>query len=130
VTRPGATRPVAGTLLYATLLIVLLVMPTGLRHQRRGYLQEYDLRLTRRLVTDVVLNFALFVPLGWGLARTARARGLRPAAVVVAGGATTLVFSLAMETVQWFLPLRYSSIVDVAANGAGGLAGAWWAGRG
>jgi VanZ family protein len=124
VSRSRARRPLAGTLVYTALLVVLLVMPTGARHQRRGYLQEYNLTLNRRLVTDVALNLVLFVPLGWGVCRTGRAFGVAPATMVTLAGSIVLGFSLIMEGVQLFMPRRYSSLVDVIADTAGGLLGA------
>ena len=39
-------------------------------------------------------------------------------------GAVAL-YSLAMETVQYFLPTRYSSVIDVVADTFGGSLGAW-----
>jgi glycopeptide antibiotics resistance protein len=125
VTRSRAGRPLAGTLVYTALLVVLLVIPTGARHQRRGYLQEYSLTVNRRLVADVAANLVLFVPLGWGVCRTGRALGVAPATMVPLAGGIVLGFSLIMEGVQLFLPRRYSSLVDVVADTAGGLLGAW-----
>jgi VanZ family protein len=40
--------------------------------------------------------------------------------------AAVALFSLLMETVQYFLPTRYSSAIDVAANAFGGGLGGWF----
>ena len=72
---------------------------------------------------DVAVNFAAYVPLGlllsigWG-ARYGQARGAL-GATLAAG-----VLSLAMESVQMFLPTRIASNVDLLANALGALVGA------
>jgi glycopeptide antibiotics resistance protein len=85
-------------------------------------LREFPQSLTRRFIADIGMNILLFVPLGWGLYRTARRVGVR-SPMLVAGVAGAL-FSLTMETVQYVLPYRYSSVVDVAADTLGVLLGA------
>jgi VanZ family protein len=107
-------------------LTALLVMPMPGTHVRRGYLREFGLRSPRHAVADVVGNVAVFVPLGWGLHRVLRLLRLfrdTPTIITVAG--TVALYSLTMETVQYFLPTRYSSIIDVVADTAGGSLGAW-----
>lgn len=75
---------------------------------------------------DIVLNLALFVPLGVGLALA----GVRPRSAVVVAFALTLLVEVLQLTV---VTGRDSSLGDVAANTAGGLTGyvvarsfAWW----
>ena len=121
--------PLLGTLAYMLLVVAILVAPTSAPHDRRGYLAEYHLPLGRRLAADLAVNIALFVPLGWGLHRTGRGLGVPPRTVLVAAVLAAAVFSLLMETLQFWLPARYSSIVDVLANTAGALLGAWSAAR-
>jgi len=114
-----------GTLVYTILLVILLVAPLSAPHVHRGYLMEFRLPIGRRLIADVAVNIAIFAPLGWGLHRSARRLDLGPSTrfLVVVGSAAA--FSLAMETVQYWLPGRYSSIVDVAVNTVGAAVGAW-----
>jgi len=123
--RPRITPALCGTLAYAIVVIVVLVLPASKPHPRGAFLAEYYLTLSRRAIFDIVSNVLLFVPLGWGLHRIGRLLRVNPSALGIAVGAVTGLFSLTMESVQYFvLTYRYSSIVDVAANTAGALIGA------
>lgn len=64
---------------------------------------------------DILLNVALFVPLGFLLERSL---GVTRTALLC------LLASLAIETIQLFLPGRWSTLSDLLANGLGGLLGA------
>jgi VanZ family protein len=69
---------------------------------------------------DVVANVLLFVPLGFLFRAAARSRaGRHPLGALVAG----LAASAALEAAQLFLPGRFPSLVDVAANGLGAYLG-------
>lgn len=72
---------------------------------------------------DVLVNIAAYVPLGLLLAVALRARFPRGRAVLLAAVLSALV-SLAMETVQMFIPSRIASNLDLLANAAGALLGA------
>jgi glycopeptide antibiotics resistance protein len=122
VARSRLARPLLGTLLYALILVTILVVPISRPHVRRGYLREYSQSINRRLIADIGANVLLFVPLGWGLHRTVRRAGM-PCPMVAVGVAGVL-FSLMMETVQYVLPYRYSSVIDVVADTVGVLLGA------
>jgi VanZ family protein len=74
-------------------------------------------------LTDVLINISAYIPLGFMLALGLR-RWLRPMGAVVAGMALTITVSIAMESIQMFLPARIPSNVDVLANSVGGLIGA------
>jgi VanZ family protein len=72
---------------------------------------------------DVTVNVAAYVPLGLLLsigfgARHGPARGAAAATVCA------VLLSLAMETVQMFLPVRIASNIDLLANSLGALVGA------
>ena len=82
------------------------------------------------MVADVLLNIAIFVPIGWGLHRAARPLCRRPGVLLLAVVVVAAGFSGLMETLQYWLPARYSSAVDVAANTLGALLGAAAAARG
>lgn len=112
-----------GTIVYMLVVVAALVVPASPPHAHRGYLR--DIPLGRRLVADVALNVAIFIPIGWGLRRAARpldraSRTLMLVVVILAAA-----FSLAMEAVQVWLPNRYSSLADVLANTLGATMGAW-----
>lgn len=67
--------------------------------------------------TDVALNVLLFLPLGAGLVLA----GLRPLHAVVVG----VLASAGIEGAQrWLVSGRVASLIDVASNGLGALAGA------
>ena len=102
--------------------MAILVLPISRPYVHRGYLRELPQAITRRFIADIGANILLFVPLGWGLHRAARRAGVR--SPIIAVGVAGAVFSLTMETVQYVLPYRYSSVVDVAANTVGVLLGA------
>jgi glycopeptide antibiotics resistance protein len=106
-------------------VVALLVVPTSAPHEPRGYLTEYQLTLSRRVVADVAVNIAIFVPIGWGLHRAGRRLRVRPGARVLGVAVAAALFSAVMETLQFWLPGRYSSVVDVAANTLGAALGAW-----
>jgi len=73
-----------------------------------------------RLV-DTILNVALFLPIGFLLCSLRQARtGIGWRAVAVASMLSALI-----ESVQVFLPGRFPSSADVAANTAGACAGVW-----
>jgi VanZ family protein len=73
-------------------------------------------------VVDSVVNVGIFVPLGWGLRRLFPPR-VNGALAVLGVGLLGAQFSVTMETLQHFLPMRYSSIFDVAANTIGTIVG-------
>jgi VanZ family protein len=110
--------------LYLLVLLPALLLPFPTSHpHRRAYLMEY--RASRPwLSMDVALNVAVFVPLGWLVARAGHSRGLSSLGMILltAGGCGAL--SLAAETVQFFIPSRHSSVIDVVANTLGAFLGA------
>jgi glycopeptide antibiotics resistance protein len=125
VTRSPLTYPLLGTIAYMLVVVVILIVPAAAPHARSGYLTEYQLPIGRRFIGDVIVNIAMFVPIGWGLHRVARHLGAptRPLALAVA--LVAAAFSVLMETAQFWLPARYSSIVDVVANTLGATLGAF-----
>jgi VanZ family protein len=115
-----------GTIIYAVLLTALLVMPMSGTHIRRGYLREFALRSPRHVIADVVTNVALFVPLGLTVHRMfRRLRLFQDMTMTIAVVVIVALYSLVIETVQYFLPTRYSSMVDVFADTVGASLGAW-----
>lgn len=120
-----ATAPwLVATMLYIGLLLPLLLTPIPRLHAHpRAYLREFPVQI-RALARDVVLNVAVFVPVGWLLTQ-ALWRIPMPAlwAIGVATGLAAIL-SLGVETIQYFITTRYSSIVDVLANTAGAWLGA------
>lgn len=113
------------TVLYATILTVILLSPLRQEpHPRGQYLKE------KTTVGDFVVNVAVFAPLGFGLGRCGRRSSLNQLGLIVVVAVLTCVFSLAVESMQYlWLPGRFSSIVDVAGNTVGAALGAGWATR-
>jgi glycopeptide antibiotics resistance protein len=110
-----------GTLLFTFLLVILFVIPINDPHASAGYLREDP--PVRAIAIEDIVNVVLLVPFGWGVHRIAREAGMR--SPLLAAGIVAAFFSLTIETVQYFLPYRYSSLTDVLANTLGGLWGAW-----
>jgi VanZ family protein len=71
---------------------------------------------------DVVANLLAYAPLGF-LAVLALFPALRGAGAVVAAALVAAALSVSLELLQNFLPARFASNLDVAANSAGGLFG-------
>jgi VanZ family protein len=73
--------------------------------------------------SDIFINILVYLPLGLLTARVMRHR-FGPRAGVLLAAFSCLLLSLAMESLQAFLPGRVSSRLDSLLNGLGGLAGA------
>jgi VanZ family protein len=83
-------------------------------------LSSWAWSLNRFVLRDLVVNVALYAPLGL-TARLAFGRALPAIALGVA-------LSLAMETLQLYVPLRRTSALDLLTNGIGAALGAALAG--
>ena len=84
--------------------------------------RAFDLDVAGRDVIDAARNLVLFA--GWGVVWVMTATGGRRRALVLQATITGLVLSIAVETAQLFSPHRHSSILDLASNTGGALAGA------
>lgn len=72
---------------------------------------------------DIALNVAAYLPLGTMLF-VALQPPLRAAGALVSATLIATLLSLALESVQMFLPVRIASNVDLLSNGAGAASGA------
>jgi VanZ family protein len=72
---------------------------------------------------DVLANAIAYMPLGLLLALGLR-QFFQPVLSVIAGALLTTTVSIAMESMQLFLPARIPSNIDVLANSTGALIGA------
>jgi VanZ family protein len=72
-----------------------------------------------------VLNVVLFMPLGVLLHHKIQNRPVTERSSVALVGMVGLLLSLTVEYLQSYLPTRDSSLIDVVANTAGGLLGAF-----
>jgi VanZ family protein len=76
-------------------------------------------------LTDLLSNVLLFVPIGLLLTATmADGRAPRIGAAAAAAFAASVALSATIEVVQAFVPSRTPSIIDIAAEACGALAGA------
>ncbi|HET7731646.1 MAG TPA: VanZ family protein [Usitatibacter sp.] len=73
--------------------------------------------------SDIAFNFVAYVPFGTLLCLFFRSRGDEGRAILKAV-AVAAGFSFVMELAQLFIPGRVSSVIDLAANTAGAVAGA------
>lgn len=110
--------------LYLLLLLPWVVIETGTRPHPRAYLLEFRHASWAWLAADAIVNVAAFVPLGWLLARGGIDLIASALPRVLIASALCGGLSLGVETVQYFLTSRYSSLIDVLANSLGALAGA------
>jgi hypothetical protein len=76
-------------------------------------------RINRR---DLIVNLGGFVPFGFVMVGFLRSIGRRNHAALVAI-AVGFALSLSIESLQWFIPIRASSLTDVAANFSGTILG-------
>ena len=123
-TVPGAPSRKLQTVfaLYLLLLAVALLFPVGPRRIDQFLSLRQRAPLWRNLV-DGVGNIALFLPVGFlgrHVLRERRRVSWKTDLYLIASG---LVFSLAAECAQYFIPGRYSSLRDVVMNGVGTAAG-------
>lgn len=118
------------TIAYVLLLIVGLGMPLrdsrgrAAAYQRQHHALALDVPPSLRgKARDLSLNVILFIPLGLLGRRSLRRVGVAPlpALLAIVGGSVAL--SLTMETLQHYIPGRYSSLVDVMMNGGGATIG-------
>ncbi len=112
-------------LAYSLVIIYASLQPfTGWRITS-GAFGEFLMQPWPRWITsdDILFNFAAYVPLGFLLALSLRARPAAPAAVAMAC-LTCAALSLTLETAQQYLPSRFASTVDLLVNSTGGAAGA------
>ena len=81
--------------------------------------------LTPRYITrsDIAFNVIAYIPLGLLACLYFRRGGAGKFAILKAAGFAA-VYSIAMEVLQFFVPNRVATLLDVAANAAGGLIGA------
>jgi hypothetical protein len=106
--------------LYVLALLPTLLAPVGRVHVRR-YLREFFYRDLQHAAVETLANVAIFVPLGWCLHRGSRLLGLSERASLGITVATAAAFSWSIETLQYFIATRYSSIIDIAMNTIGAL---------
>lgn len=110
--------------LYLVVLLPLLVTSDGPYPHARAYLLEFRHATARQVITDAILNTVAFVPPGWLLYRAIRDLPMATVSRILVVAGFGAVFSLAVETVQFFIPSRYSSLIDVLTNTGGAVLGA------
>jgi VanZ family protein len=86
-------------------------------------LHSWDLELNRFIIRDIGVNIVLYMPLGFVGCLVFRRRR-RVALPVILCGLVGFLLSCSVELAQAFVPERHTSLVDVATNVLGALAGA------
>jgi VanZ family protein len=124
VSRPATIHVL--TIAYVLALVVGLGMPLrdsrGLAAAYQRYPQALEVPPSfRGKARDLSLNIILFVPLGVLGRRSLRRAGVAPLPTLLAVVGGSLALSLTMETLQHFIPGRFSSLVDVMMNGGGAM---------
>jgi len=84
-----------------------------------------DVLHSHRLLGDVIVNFFLYVPLGFSYARVRSSTGIK---LIFEAGLLGSLLAVSCEFYQVFSPVRYPSMTDVLTNIIGALAGASIAG--
>lgn len=84
--------------------------------------RAFDLNVAGRDVIDAARNLVLFA--GWGVVWVMTATRGRRRTLVLQAALTGLALSAAVETAQLLSPRRHSSLLDLATNTGGALAGA------
>jgi VanZ family protein len=128
VRRPAAVHVL--TIAYGLLLIVALGMPlrdskgTAAAYRRQHHPLSIGVPPSLRgKARDLSLNIVLFIPLGVLGRRSLRHAGAAPLPALLAVVGGSLALSVTMESLQHYIPGRYSSLVDVLMNGAGATIG-------
>ncbi len=100
-----------------------LVVPKSFVPLRRAVLMDLaEIWVPMPLWGDIVLNILAFIPIGLLVGAILRGRlGVGSVILVALGVCFTL--SLGIEVLQSYLPGRWSTFTDVAANTAGGVLG-------
>ncbi|HWE50022.1 MAG TPA: VanZ family protein, partial [Bryobacteraceae bacterium] len=86
-------------------------------------LHSWDLELNRFIIRDIGVNIVLYMPLGFVGCLVFRRRG-RVALPVFLCALLGFLLSCSVELAQAFVPDRHTSLVDVATNVLGAIAGA------
>ncbi len=121
----------ANVLVTCGLLLVLYATLFPFDFQAREHLAlnevilSFDPSLTLPYaLKDFPRNVVLFIPFGFGFACLAVSKGWGNRAVsLIATLSAGLTLSFAVELSQVFLPLRFSSLADILANGVGTFLG-------
>jgi VanZ family protein len=86
-------------------------------------LHSWDFELNRFILRDIAVNVALYLPLGF-VAYLAFRRTRRRVTPILLAAFLGCALSCAVEMAQAFEPDRHTSLVDVATNTLGAIAGA------
>ncbi|MBN2174675.1 MAG: VanZ family protein [Bacteroidales bacterium] len=104
--------------IYTILLILLAVLPINTNSNSINHTYVVHIRM------DYLIHFAIYIPWMFLLQRMTGAdfkTNVKQVMLLILAG---LVFGMANEAVQYFLPYRSFNINDLLANGLGVLMGA------
>jgi len=113
---------------WILLIIVLCSFPWWVESPQWGRVRWIPLldvlRSPHRLLRDAVLNWFLYIPLGFAYARVRPVPGIK---LICEAALVGLLLSVACELYQVFSPVRFPSMTDVLMNTIGASAGASFA---
>jgi VanZ family protein len=111
---------------YLTVLTIALLTPADHEwhaHRASVWLSiGRDLTLTA-IVRDALVNAAIFLPLGMLFHRHVSRAGRRWVVGIIATTLVAAAFSVSIETAQYLLAWRESSLLDVISDTIGAVAG-------
>jgi VanZ family protein len=114
--------------IYAALLTVALLVPADTEwhaHRQEVYLSIGADLTWGEVAADAVPNVAIFIAFGVLLGGVLHRRAVGPHRRVLVVAATLGVYALVIESLQYVLGWRDSSLLDVLSNIAGAVTGAW-----
>ena len=129
---PSSKTP-SGRLLWLLVLVVLLILygslypwefePLRDTSPFTVLLHSWDLELNRFILRDIAVNVTLYLPLGF-IGYLVLRRPRRRIGPILLVGIIGCALSCAVELAQAFEPDRHTSLVDLATNTLGAVAGA------
>jgi VanZ family protein len=112
-----------GELPSADLDIPALIETSGRSYLTSPYAEFRSESLTFRRAIDIIGNILVFIPLGLLLYEALSGCRRSPRQGIAWALAAGILFTIAMESLQYFSQTRYSSMTDVIANAIGTILG-------
>jgi glycopeptide antibiotics resistance protein len=123
---PFRSGQLALRLLLVVILLIVVATQTPFTYTPvpwsfAGAIQEFFRHPSNRL--DLIDNVIMFFPFGFCWTWWSQRRDWKPLHTILIATLLSAGFSLVVETLQLFLPSRFSSIIDIGTNSLGGLLG-------
>lgn len=108
---------------WSVLIVVVCTIPWFVGQPqwwRVNWVPFSDALHSKRRLLDAVVNFLLYVPLGFAYVK---ARSSSKPRVIVEAGCVAALLAVGCEFYQVFSPVRFPSMTDVVSNAAGAFMG-------